>query len=728
MKTILKFLYLILLFLFFSNPVLTVFAQSEEHISSTVEVILEDTENCQRTIQGTTTIQWPLLPQYFDVIFVQDASGSFTNTMPQVKETLKNMVNLLDLGVTANGYPKDRAMLVTYQGSHGFGISQLSGAMTYQYYNWFGYKITSTGLTNDKAKLDAAINAISPLGATPTIDGLVRAQTDYANALDPNNVYDAQLYFEDGQQVRRRTVYFLITDGVANSGIYSNFPAGTKPIAESLLRPIDANRSYTWVYENIGKAYFELYWQPENSELSTYTYKNAANQDEFYRTFTDEFNNVFYIKDPATTSIEPYFMYIKAPNGNIVFDTYTYDPWEHYTLMMESLEVKAQELKTTGGLPYLQGEPMADAYFVSAYWEDLIRFVSGKLRGITYRPTVRPVVTNAMKRMATQDNFYVSHTEGADFAEFQENLMEAFKLSQHIRGNLYITLDPNVTFIEDSINFYAVEAGSETKIDLASVLDAEKQMLTITLDTLPKGEYRFEYQLLESSYLKEPYYPVTEIKIICDDGNCIVRPETGILQQVDGFDYPPCEVDPPLPDTGFPVDKEVPILPNTGFRIGSLTFLPSQPTAKMYASTPMKLEIPRLEKTLEIVGVPMEKDLKWDVTWLNGKAGYLYGTAYPTWSGNTVLTSHVWDAFDQPGPFAGLKQLQFNDLLLIHAFGKVYEYSVQSNEQIQRTDIDKVMRGEDFDWVTLLTCENYDQDSGTYESRRMVRAILTKVY
>ncbi|MCP4139183.1 MAG: hypothetical protein GY755_02640 [Chloroflexi bacterium] len=81
-------------------------------------------------------------------------------------------------------------------------------------------------------------------------------------------------------------------------------------------------------------------------------------------------------------------------------------------------------------------------------------------------------------------------------------------------------------------------------------------------------------------------------------------------------------------------------LPKTGFRHGRVTRLPKQPTAKAYTDTAMMLEIPKLNVSMPIVGVPQSAD-GWDVTWLGNSAGYLAGSAFPTWAGNTVITGHV---------------------------------------------------------------------------------------
>jgi hypothetical protein len=52
----------------------------------------------------------------------------------------------------------------------------------------------------------------------------------------------------------------------------------------------------------------------------------------------------------------------------------------------------------------------------------------------------------------------------------------------------------------------------------------------------------------------------------------------------------------------------------------------------------LQLEIPDFGFQSEIVGVSSD----WDVTWLGDSVGYLPGTAFPTWSGNTAIAGHVY--------------------------------------------------------------------------------------
>ena len=167
-------------------------------------------------------------------------------------------------------------------------------------------------------------------------------------------------------------------------------------------------------------------------------------------------------------------------------------------------------------------------------------------------------------------------------------------------------------------------------------------------------------------------------------------------------------------------------LPDTGFRRGEVTMLPVQPAAKDYASTELTLQIPKLDISMPIVGVP-QSDGAWDVTWLGSSAGYLDGSAFPTWEGNTVITGHVWDAYDQPGPFSELKTLRYGDRIKIQAWGQTYIYEVRESKLVTTGDTDLAFQSEEYDWVTLLTCERYNPLSGEYLFRRMVRAVLILV-
>ena len=171
---------------------------------------------------------------------------------------------------------------------------------------------------------------------------------------------------------------------------------------------------------------------------------------------------------------------------------------------------------------------------------------------------------------------------------------------------------------------------------------------------------------------------------------------------------------------------EVASLPATGFPHGDLTALPKQPTAKAYTETAMTLEIPKLGVSMPIVGVPQTEN-GWDVTWLNQDAGYLAGSAFPTWAGNTVITAHVWDAYNNPGIFSKLKTLGYGDQVQIQAWDLTHTYEVRESKLVTTKNVGTVLQSEEYDWLTLVTCEFYNPFTGDYLFRRMVRAVLIDV-
>ncbi len=168
-------------------------------------------------------------------------------------------------------------------------------------------------------------------------------------------------------------------------------------------------------------------------------------------------------------------------------------------------------------------------------------------------------------------------------------------------------------------------------------------------------------------------------------------------------------------------------LPATGFPIGRITRIPTQPVDKTYASfSDLWLEIPNLAVSTPIVGVPLSSD-GWDVTWLGADAGWLNETAFPSWAGNSVITAHVWDAFNQPGVFYNLKKLGYGDVIKVHAFGQVYVYEVRQTKRITPDNFNTALKHEDKAWLTLITCEDYRLLFQTYNYRRMVRAVQVSV-
>jgi LPXTG-site transpeptidase (sortase) family protein len=167
-------------------------------------------------------------------------------------------------------------------------------------------------------------------------------------------------------------------------------------------------------------------------------------------------------------------------------------------------------------------------------------------------------------------------------------------------------------------------------------------------------------------------------------------------------------------------------LPETGFAPGRLTTLTTQPASKAYADLgELWLEIPSLHVETAIIGIPEIGD-GWDTAWLGGKAGYLQGTAFPTWQGNSAIAAHKVLSDGEAGPFADLHRLVYGDRIIIHGWNQQYLYEVRTIERVQAQDM-SALRHEELPWLTLITCRDFDEAAGRYPWRTIVRAVQVDI-
>ncbi len=166
------------------------------------------------------------------------------------------------------------------------------------------------------------------------------------------------------------------------------------------------------------------------------------------------------------------------------------------------------------------------------------------------------------------------------------------------------------------------------------------------------------------------------------------------------------------------------LIPVTGFAPSVVTNLDvsSRPA---YDETQLMLEIPVIKVKAPIVGVRL-KDGNWDVSWLQNQVGWLNGTAYPTWTGNSILTAHVVNADGKPGVFTGLKALGVGEYIFLISSGYRYTYKVVSNAYVSPDDA-SVFKHEEKAFLTLITCDTYDEKTRTYLRRVAVHAALVDV-
>lgn len=170
-------------------------------------------------------------------------------------------------------------------------------------------------------------------------------------------------------------------------------------------------------------------------------------------------------------------------------------------------------------------------------------------------------------------------------------------------------------------------------------------------------------------------------------------------------------------------------LPKTGFAPNKITTLPAQPAELAYSALgDLWLEIPALKVKSTIVGVPQADNKTWNVDWLGNNAGWLNGSAFPTWNGNSVLTAHVTNANGLAGPFANLKELKYGDRIIVHLFGQQYIYEVRETRVARPYATSYAFQSlQDHAYLTLITCQGYNASDDSYTYRRIVRAVLVDV-
>jgi LPXTG-site transpeptidase (sortase) family protein len=166
------------------------------------------------------------------------------------------------------------------------------------------------------------------------------------------------------------------------------------------------------------------------------------------------------------------------------------------------------------------------------------------------------------------------------------------------------------------------------------------------------------------------------------------------------------------------------LIPVTGFAPERRTPL-NLSTRPHYDVTSIRLQIPVIGVDTSIVGVQIQ-DGGWNISWLQNQVGWLNGTAYPTWKGNSVLTGHSVNADGRPGVFSRLKVLDVGEYVYIYFSGYRYAYQVVSNEAVEPDDV-SVLQHLDDAYLTLVTCDSYDAQTATYLERVAVRARLMDV-
>lgn len=181
----------------------------------------------------------------------------------------------------------------------------------------------------------------------------------------------------------------------------------------------------------------------------------------------------------------------------------------------------------------------------------------------------------------------------------------------------------------------------------------------------------------------------------------------------------------PRVPTSTPTNPGGFLIPVTGFKSNVVTDLSTFQFEVYTNQGDVTLEIPSLGVNISVVGVPLRNG-EWNVAWLGNQAGWLEGSAFPSWRGNSVLTAHSYLSSGNPGPFVNLNRLKFGDKVIVRAYGQQNIFEVQANFIVGPHD-KSVMKHEELPWITLVTCKDYDEKTDTYLRRIVIRAVLVDV-
>jgi LPXTG-site transpeptidase (sortase) family protein len=114
----------------------------------------------------------------------------------------------------------------------------------------------------------------------------------------------------------------------------------------------------------------------------------------------------------------------------------------------------------------------------------------------------------------------------------------------------------------------------------------------------------------------------------------------------------------------------------------------------------------------------------WDVSTLGDFAGHLEGTPDHGRGGNFVLAGHIELGDGQPGPFYKINELKVGDLIILQHSGNAQppvQYSVTEVKTVEPTDFN-ILRNHGYEELTLITCSDWDEAAGVYNSRTVVHA------
>jgi hypothetical protein len=124
------------------------------------------------------------------------------------------------------------------------------------------------------------------------------------------------------------------------------------------------------------------------------------------------------------------------------------------------------------------------------------------------------------------------------------------------------------------------------------------------------------------------------------------------------------------------------------------------------------------------VGVPLTDTDGWNLTWLGNQAGWREPLIQLMQEIRHLRTPSMPRV--SPASFADLGKLYWGMKVIVHLDGQKYIYEVRDVRFVWPDDR-LVFRHEEYSWLTLITCKDYNKSTNSYAQRVVIRAVLISV-
>jgi LPXTG-site transpeptidase (sortase) family protein len=132
--------------------------------------------------------------------------------------------------------------------------------------------------------------------------------------------------------------------------------------------------------------------------------------------------------------------------------------------------------------------------------------------------------------------------------------------------------------------------------------------------------------------------------------------------------------------------------------------------------------IPAIALDTIVKYVPFD-GITWLIAGLKQEVAWMGDTSWPGLGSNTALAGHVTLRDGSNGPFRYIYDLGYGDAVFVYTEQFIYEYKVSNQLTVEATDL-SVVGATNESQLTLITCSDWDVNTGFYTKRYIVHADL----